>query len=203
MSVCIHWPPQKITRSETLFMTQWSHYQAVFIHHSLSSSDQNQISRLGRFGILPHQRCHRVCVFVCARVELDKQEQYDDAVTPLPLLEVSASAYEGGNSAIWCFLHWQGSLLMSPMPIWPAQWEVWLMGGWPTLFGISDYVLLQNSSPLSFTLVKVSPSGYPWSSDFISTLVAVPTYPIFTSINHYHIHYKIIAADTFWSLLYF
>lgn len=96
MSAYIHWPPQKITHSESTFMTQWSHYQALFIHNSPSSSDQNQVSRLGRFGILPHQCCHPVCVCVCAQGETDKQEQYDDAVNTSPSVgnAVSASACE-------------------------------------------------------------------------------------------------------------
>ncbi len=38
-----------------------------------------------------------------------------------------------GNAAIWCFLHWRGSLLMSPMPIWLTQWDVWWMRGKPTI----------------------------------------------------------------------
>lgn len=130
MSTYIHWPPQKITYSEWLFMSQWSHYQAVFIHHSLSSADQNQISCLGRFRILPQKCTHcrrRVCVFICDGGDFDKQKQYDDAVNSSPSVRnaVCAPACEGGNTAIWCFPHWWGSLLMSPMLIWLAQREVW------------------------------------------------------------------------------
>lgn len=90
MSTYIHWPPQKITRSEWLFMFQWSHYQAVFIHHSLSSSDQNQISCSGRFWILP-QKCTRrcCCVYLFAiEVILTNRNSMTTLSTVLPLLEM-------------------------------------------------------------------------------------------------------------------
>lgn len=143
MSACVHCPLQKITRSESLFMTQWSHYQALFIHLSLSSSDQNRISHLGR---LPHQRCHCVCAFVCTQAELDKQEQYDDAVNTSPSVRnaVSASAYEREILPYGVFFTDEALFSCRPCRYgWLSGMSDW-MRRWTTLLFLSRYFFTSN-----------------------------------------------------------
>lgn len=111
----LHWTAS--VYDNLLWIAFRSHYQAV-CHHSLSSSDQNEISGLGRFSIL------------------DKQKQYDDAVNTSPSVgrAVSASACEREMMPYGVFFTDKTLFSCRLLPIWLTQWDIWLIRVWPTLF---------------------------------------------------------------------